>query len=63
MLRLRPRANGMVPGEAVAAVVLKLLAQAESDGDPIHAVIRGSGLNYDGRTNGMTAPSGDAQAS
>jgi acyl transferase domain-containing protein/aryl carrier-like protein/SAM-dependent methyltransferase len=56
------RANGLVPGEAVAVVVLKRLAQAEADGDTIHAVICGSGVNYDGKTNGITAPSGVAQA-
>ena len=55
------RANGMVPGEAVAVVVLKRLSRALADGDPIHAVIRGSGINYDGRTNGITAPSGASQ--
>ena len=55
------RANGMVPGEAVAVVVLKPLAKAKADGDPIYAVIRGSGINYDGKTNGITAPSGAAQ--
>ncbi|MCR8978410.1 SDR family NAD(P)-dependent oxidoreductase [Brevibacillus laterosporus] len=56
------RANGMVPGEAVTAVVLKRLSQAQADGDPIHAVIQGSGINYDGKTNGITAPSSVAQA-
>ncbi len=56
-------ANGMVPGEAIAAVVLKRLSDAERDGDPIHGVIRGSGINYDGKTNGITAPSGKAQTS
>ena len=56
------RANGMVPGEAVAVVVLKRLSQAQADGDPIHAIIRASGINYDGKTNGITAPSGAAQA-
>ncbi|PEP89772.1 polyketide synthase, partial [Bacillus wiedmannii] len=56
------RANGLVPGEAVAVVVLKRLSQAQADGDPIYAVIQGSGLNYDGKTNGITAPSGVAQA-
>lgn len=55
------RANGMVPGEAVTAIVLKRLSQAEADGDPIYAVIRGSGINYDGKTNGITAPSGVSQ--
>lgn len=54
-------ANGMVPGEAVVAVVLKPLSAAERDGDPIYGVIRGSGINYDGKTNGITAPSGKAQ--
>jgi polyketide synthase PksN len=56
------RANGMVPGEAVVSLVLKRLSQAEADGDPIRGVIRASGVNYDGRTNGITAPSGAAQA-
>ncbi len=55
------RANGMVPGEAVAVVVLKRLSQAEADGDSVHAVIRGSGINYDGKANGITAPNGVAQ--
>ncbi|WPQ61780.1 SDR family NAD(P)-dependent oxidoreductase [Chitinophaga sancti] len=57
------RANGMVPGEAVVAVVLKRLSRALEDGDPVYAVIRGSGINYDGKTNGITAPSGLSQAS
>ncbi|MCW3466422.1 SDR family NAD(P)-dependent oxidoreductase [Chitinophaga nivalis] len=56
------RANGMVPGEAVVAVVLKRLSRALEDGDPIHAIVKGSGLNYDGKTNGITAPGGIAQA-
>ncbi len=55
------RANGMIPAEAVAVVVLKRLSQAKADGDPIHAVIKGSGINYDGKTNGITAPSGVSQ--
>ncbi|MEX3629916.1 MAG: beta-ketoacyl synthase N-terminal-like domain-containing protein, partial [Burkholderia sp.] len=54
-------ANGMVPGEAVAVVALKTLSRALADGDPVHAVIRGSDVNYDGRTNGITAPSGASQ--
>jgi len=56
------RANGLVPGEAVAVVVLKRLSKAEADGDAIYGVIRGSGVNYDGRTNGITAPSALSQA-
>ncbi|MCW2306576.1 SDR family NAD(P)-dependent oxidoreductase [Rhodobium gokarnense] len=55
------RANGFVPGEGVGAVLLKRLCDAERDGDPIRAVIRGWGLNQDGRTNGITAPNPEAQ--
>lgn len=55
------RANGFVPGEGVGAVLLKRLSDAERDGDPIHAVIRGWGINQDGRTNGITAPNPKAQ--
>ncbi|MBU1169057.1 MAG: SDR family NAD(P)-dependent oxidoreductase [Proteobacteria bacterium] len=55
------RANGMTPGEAVTVIVLKRLSRALEQKDPIYAVIRGSGINYDGKTNGITAPSGVAQ--
>jgi acyl transferase domain-containing protein/enoyl-CoA hydratase/carnithine racemase/acyl carrier protein len=56
------RANGFVPGEAVGVVLLKRLADAERDGDVIHAVIQGWGVNQDGRTNGITAPNPVSQA-
>jgi acyl transferase domain-containing protein len=55
-------ANGMVPGEAVAVVVLKKLSKALKNKDAIYAVIKGSGINYDGKTNGITAPNGVSQA-
>ena len=54
-------ANGIVRGEGVGAVVLKPLSQARRDGDPVYAVIRGSAINQDGRTNGITAPNPAAQ--
>ncbi|NTX37141.1 amino acid adenylation domain-containing protein [Myxococcus sp. CA033] len=57
------RAAGTVPGNGVAAVVLKPLADALRDGDHIHAVIRGSALNNDGGLKvGYTAPSVEGQA-
>ncbi|MFD0364917.1 SDR family NAD(P)-dependent oxidoreductase [Nocardia sp. GCM10030253] len=54
-------ADGFVIAEGVGVVVLKTLAAAERDGDPIHGVIRGIGVNHDGRTNGITAPSTRSQ--
>jgi acyl transferase domain-containing protein len=54
-------ADGFVPGEGAAVVVLKSLERALADGDTIHGVIRGSGINQDGRTNGITAPSAISQ--
>ncbi|HEX8189342.1 MAG TPA: type I polyketide synthase, partial [Pyrinomonadaceae bacterium] len=54
-------ADGFVPGEAAAAVVLKSLERAVRDGDHIYGVIEGSSINQDGRTNGITAPSAPSQ--
>ena len=54
-------ANGFVPGEGVGAVVLKRLHDAEVDHDQIYGVIIGSGINQDGATNGITAPSVKSQ--
>jgi acyl transferase domain-containing protein/thioesterase domain-containing protein len=54
-------ADGFVPGEGVGVVLLKPLANALADGDHVHAVIRGSATNQDGKTNGMTAPSALSQ--
>jgi polyketide synthase PksL len=55
-------ATGMVPGEAVAVVLLKPLSKAIRDGDHIHGCIRAHGVNYDGKTNGITAPDPNSQA-
>ena len=54
-------ADGIVVGDGVGAVVLKRLRDAEADRDVIHGVILGSGINQDGRTNGITAPSVNSQ--
>lgn len=53
--------DGYVRAEGAAVLFLKPLAQAEADGDPIHAVILSSGINADGKTNGITVPSYNQQ--
>ncbi|MGX1885135.1 type I polyketide synthase, partial [Streptomyces sp. NPDC055287] len=55
------RANGFVRGEGGGVVVLKPLSQAVADGDTIYGVIRGSAVNNDGATPGLTVPSVVAQ--
>ncbi len=55
------KADGYVRSEGVGVVVLKPLSRALADGDSIYAVIRGSAVNQDGRSNGLTAPSRQAQ--
>ncbi len=54
-------ANGYVRGEGCGIVVLKRLAEAEADRDRIWAVVRGTALNQDGASPGLTVPSGPSQ--
>ncbi|WP_218040193.1 type I polyketide synthase [Actinomadura sp. WMMB 499] len=55
------RANGFVRGEGGGVALLKPLARALADGDPVYGVIRGSAVNHDGPGEGLTVPSADAQ--
>lgn len=54
-------ADGFVRGEGCAVVVLKRVSDALKNGDPILALIRGSAINHDGASGGLTVPSGPAQ--
>ncbi|WP_261900523.1 type I polyketide synthase, partial [Mycobacterium marinum] len=54
-------ADGFVRGEGAGVVVLKRLTDAQQDGDRVLAVICGSAINQDGRSNGLMAPNPAAQ--
>ncbi|KAI1086563.1 putative polyketide synthase [Rostrohypoxylon terebratum] len=55
------RGSGYGRGEGVGMVALKRLDDALHEGDNIRSVIRSSGVNSDGRTNGITFPNSLAQ--
>ncbi|KAM0720785.1 hypothetical protein Q7P37_003070 [Cladosporium fusiforme] len=55
-------ANGYARGEGCGVVVLKTLSKAIQDGDHIECIIRETGVNSDGSTDGLTMPSSTAQA-
>ena len=64
--RCRPfdaEADGYVRGEGCTFVLLKRLTDALADGDHVLAVIRGTAVNQDGRTSGITAPNSLSQES
>jgi acyl transferase domain-containing protein len=54
-------ADGMVRSDGCGVVVLKRLRDAMADGDTVMAVIRGSAINHDGRSSGLTVPNAVAQ--
>ncbi|KAK1713437.1 thiolase-like protein [Colletotrichum acutatum] len=56
-------AGGYGRGEGADALIHRRLDKALADGDPIRAVIRATGANPDGWAQGVTLPSGEAQAS
>ncbi|MFF6814999.1 type I polyketide synthase [Streptomyces sp. NPDC012403] len=54
------RANGFVRGEGAGVVVLKRLADAVADGDPVYCVLLGGAVNHDG-PGALTVPNAEAQ--
>ncbi|WP_394836994.1 SDR family NAD(P)-dependent oxidoreductase [Pendulispora rubella] len=56
-------ANGYVRGEGCGVLVLERLSDALAKGDPVLAILRGSAVNSDGRSAGLTAPNASAQKS
>ena len=54
-------ADGYARGEGCGVVVLKRLSDAVADGDRVLAILRGSAVNHDGRSGGLTVPNGPAQ--
>ncbi|MBX9399318.1 SDR family NAD(P)-dependent oxidoreductase [Streptomyces sp. TRM72054] len=54
-------ADGVVWAEGCGVVLLKRLADARRDGDRVLAVVKGSAINQDGRSQGLSAPNGLAQ--
>jgi acyl transferase domain-containing protein len=54
-------ADGYGRGEAVNAILIKLLELALAEGDTVHAIIRGTSVNYDGKSARIFAPDIDSQ--
>lgn len=54
------KADGYSRGEAINAIYIKKLSDALANNDPIRAIIRGTAMNSDGKTPGITMPNTDA---
>jgi polyketide synthase PksN len=54
-------ADGTIMSEGVGVVLLMPLKRAQKEGHSIYGIIKGSGINQDGKTNGITAPSAQSQ--
>ncbi|KAH7629517.1 putative polyketide synthase [Sordaria sp. MPI-SDFR-AT-0083] len=55
-------ADGYIKAEGVGCVIIKRLSDAVRDRDPIRAIVLGTATNSNGRTNGISSPSAEAQA-
>ena len=54
-------ADGFARAEAINAIYIKKLSDARRDANPIRAIIRSTGTNSDGRSQGLMTPNGEAQ--
>ena len=55
------KANGFARAEAICAIYVKPLGAALRDGNPIRAIIKGTGTNCDGKSDGLLKPSAITQ--
>src|SRR5690242_19022889 len=55
------RGKGYARSEGVSTIVLKRLSDAVKAGDPIRTIVRNTGINQDGKTNGIMLPNSKAQ--
>lgn len=54
-------ADGYARADGVGALLVKRLSHAVRDGDPIMSIVRGTAVNSNGKTNGITLPDADGQ--